>query len=215
MLTAPWNIILTVLFAFTGLYCAVRLFTHRPRGKSGWGAGFDSTVIHVTHAVMSVAMIAMCWVMVFPDALNWAQIILFSALALALVPGLWRAPLVSRRVDLAGHIWLGAAMVWMIAAMPLLMAGMGGSMAGMGGSMDDGMGGSMAGMGEAQGDAMMMAMSTPAWVDAVNAVFVAGSLALTLWWLYRAVTIRGQRLHELCHSLMAVGMAAMLVLMNA
>lgn len=201
MLTAPWNIILTVLFIFTGVYCLVLLFTHR--SWKAEGTSFDSSVIHLTHAVMSAAMIAMCWVVAFPDVANWAQIILFSALALALVPGLWRAPLVSRWVDLTGHIWLGAAMVWMIAAMPLLMAG----------TSEDHRGGGEHASGH--GDAVVATVPTPVWVDLVNAVFVAGSLALTLWWLYRALTIRDQRLHAFSHCLMAGGMAGMLLLMNA
>ena len=60
----------------------------------------------------------------------------------------------------------------------------------------------------------MMAMTTPVWVDVVNVVFVAGSAAIALWWAFRASTVRGDRLHALCHCLMAAGMAAMLLLMN-
>ena len=30
MLASPWNLILTVVFAFTGVYCLVRLIAHRP-----------------------------------------------------------------------------------------------------------------------------------------------------------------------------------------
>ena len=197
MLTAPWNLILTVVFAFTGVYCLARLITHRPPPGALRGPVLESTAIHLMHLVMSVGMIAMCWFMMIPAALNWAQIVVFTVLALALLPGLWKAPLLARRVDLAGHIWLAAAMVWMIAAMPLLMANMGGG-----------------GHGEAAGGSMMMEMSTPPWVDVLNGVFAAGSAAIALWWVHRAATIRGERLHGLCHCLMAAGMAAMLLLMN-
>lgn len=201
MLTAPWNLILTVVFAFTGVYCLVRLIAHRPPAGAPRGPVLESLAIHLMHLVMSAGMIAMCWMMSIPAASNWAQIVVFTVLALALMPGLWKAPLLARRVDLAGHIWLAAAMVWMIAAMPLLMADMGGGEHG-------------GGHGEAADGAMMMAMSTPLWVDVLNGVFVAGSAAIALWWAYRAATIRGERLHALCHCLMAAGMAAMLLLMN-
>lgn len=201
MLTAPWNLILTVIFVFTGLYCIVRLLAHRPPPGVRRGPMLESTAIHLMHLVMSAGMIAMCWMMSIPAALNWAQIVVFTVLALVLIPGLWKAPLLARRVDLAGHIWLAAAMVWMIAAMPLLMADMGSGEHG-------------GGHGEAADGAMMMAMSTPLWVDVLNGVFVVGSSAIALWWGYRTATIRGDRLHALCHFLMAAGMAAMLLLMN-
>lgn len=197
MLAAPWNVILTVVFATTGIYCFVLLFSHRSVLGHRLSLDFNATVIHLTHAVMSVAMTAMCWILAFPAVLNWVQIILFSVLALALVPGLWNAPTLLYRIDLVGHIWLGAAMVWMIAAMPLLMTETGGG----GHSSGHGKGGSVT-------------ISTPEWVDVVNAVFVAGSLALAFFWVYRAFTIRGERLHALTHCLMAAGMAAMLLLMN-
>lgn len=202
MLSTPWNLALTVVFAFTGVYCLVRLIAHRPPVGARRGSVLESTAIHLMHLVMSAGMIAMCWFMMIPAALNWAQIVVFTVLALALLPGLWKAPLLSRRVDLAGHIWLAAAMVWMIAAMPLLMAGMGGDEA-------------SSGHGTGSGEAMeMMMTTTPLWVEIVNGVFVAGSAAIALWWAYRATTIRGDRLHALCHCLMAAGMAAMLLLMN-
>lgn len=201
MLSAPWNLILTVVFAFTGVYCLLRLIAHWPPPGAPRGPVLESTAIHLMHLVMSAGMIAMCWFMMIPAALNWAQIVVFTVLALALMPGLWKAPLLSRRVDLAGHIWLAAAMVWMIAAMPLLMAGMGGDEA-------------SSGHGAGSGEAMEMMMTTPLWVDIVNGVFVVGSAAIAMWWAYRSAAIRGERLHALCHCLMAAGMAAMLLLMN-
>lgn len=201
MLTAPWNLILTVVFAFTGVYCLVRLIAHRPSAGAPRGPVLESLAIHLMHLVMSAGMIAMCWMMSIPAASNWAQIVVFTVLALALMPGLWKAALLARRVDLAGHIWLAAAMVWMIAVMPLLMADMSSGEHG-------------GGHGEAADGAIMMAMSTPLWVDVLNGVFVAGSAAIALWWTYRAATISGERLHALCHCLMAAGMAAMLLLMN-
>lgn len=202
MLTDPWNLILTVVFVFTGIYCLVRLIAHRsaPPGIR-LGPEFESTAIHLMHLVMSVGMIAMCWFMMIPAALNWAQIVVFTVLALMLIPGLWRTPRLPRRVDLGGHIWLAAAMVWMIAAMPLLMADMG----------DAEHGGAH---GDAADGVIMMAMTTPLWVDIINMAFVAGSAAIALWWALRAATVRGDRLHALCHCLMAAGMTAMLLLMN-
>jgi len=197
MLTAPWNLILTAVFAFTGAYCLVLLVTHRPPRGARPGPVLEATVIHLMHLVMSVGMIAMCWMMAIPAASNWAQIVVFTVLALALVPGVWKTPLLARRVDLAGHIWLAAAMVWMIAAMPLLMVDMGS--------------GEHGGAGDGE---MMIHVLTPLWADVVNLVCVAGSAALALWWAYRATKISVGRVHALCHCLMAAGMAAMLLLMN-
>lgn len=197
MLSAPWNIVLTVVFALVGAYCLMRLFAYRPQ-PDRLGPALESAAIHLMHLVMSAGMIAMCWLMALPTVSNWAQIAVFAALALALLPGLVKAQPLPRRVDLAGHIWLAAAMIWMIAAMPLLMARMDGGVH-HGGVEDE----------------AMMVMTTPAWADVVNAVFVVGSAALAVWWIYRAARIGGDRVHALCHALMAAGMAVMLLLMNA
>ena len=86
MLASPWNLILTVVFAFTGVYCLVRLIAHRPPPGARRGPVLESMAIHLMHLVMSAGMIAMCWMMSIPAASNWAQIVVFTVLALALVP---------------------------------------------------------------------------------------------------------------------------------
>ena len=58
MLASPWNLILTVVFAFTGVYCLVRLIAHRPPAGAPRGPVLESTAIHLMHLVMSVGMIA-------------------------------------------------------------------------------------------------------------------------------------------------------------
>ncbi|SIT72274.1 DUF5134 domain-containing protein [Microbacterium sp. RU33B] len=200
MLTSPWDLILTALFAATGIWCAIDLIAHRPHARSSDGTLTQHTLIDVNHLVMSAAMIVMIWTSVI-DAATWAQVIVFAIFALALVPGLLAKTATRERVSLAAHVGLNAAMIWMLAAMPLLMAGME-----MG---HDGSSGHHHG-----GGSEMMATATPAWADVVNLLFVALSAAAAVWWLV-ALFGRRRRLHDLCYAAMAAGMALMLLVMNA
>ncbi|MEU6137562.1 DUF5134 domain-containing protein [Nocardioides sp. NPDC047086] len=160
------------------------------------------TVLHLNHAVMSGAMILMIWVIVSAVAV-WAQVALFAALSLALLPGLRRAGGRAHRADLAGHLALNAAMIWMLAAMPLLMTGM---------TTPSGHG--HAGHGHAgHGGAAAVAGHTPGWAIAVNSLFVVVCVAGVLWWLLRATAVREHRLPALGHGLMAAGMGTMLALL--
>lgn len=214
MIAAPWDLIFTVLFAATGLYCLIDLVRGlRARGRGG--ALDPDVVIDVTHVIMSAAMILMVWVNI-TEVVLWTLAVLFAILAVALVPAFRSAADRARRLDLAGHVTLDVAMIWMLAAMPLLMAGMGSGTGEMSG-MDQ-----MAGMadmsagGEAGDGGMMMTTATPLWADLVNVAFVVLSAAAALWWLARAVRTSGHhRGHFVCHTGMAAGMAAMLVVMNA
>lgn len=201
MLGAPWDIILTIAFAFTAVVCVGDLALRRSRLRSDGDGLADNDLIDINHGVMSVAMIAMIW-WFFPDVVTWAQMLLFAVLALSLVPLFARSASASRRLDLGGHIVLDGAMIWMLGAMPLLMAG----------SVSAGSGGAHAHHGG--DDAVPMLQVTPIWADVVNLAFIAMSAALAIWWLLRLVTARGHRLHLLCHAVMAAGMAGMLVLMN-
>lgn len=199
MLTSPWDLILTVLFAVTGVWCAVDLIAHRSRSRAADGAVTPHTIVDINHLVMSAAMILMIWATVI-DAVTWAQVAVFAIFALALLPGSFTTAGVTQRVSLAGHIALNAAMIWMLLAMPLLMAG-----------MSDGESSGSHHGGEATG----MPMSTPAWADVVNGIFVALSAVAALWWTVALFRSRGRHLHDVCYTGMAAGMAVMLVVMNA
>lgn len=199
MIDAPWNIVLTLLFVFTGAVCARELIVRRGRPRTQAGVS-DEAVIDITHLVMSAAMILMLWVTVI-DAITWAQVALFVIFGLALVPAFRSRRDTAARISLAGHVLLDAAMIWMLAAMPLLMSDM--PMAAGGHAAHHG------------GMAMAEPTPTPVWADAVNAVFIVLCLAVALWWAVRLVRARGHRLHACCHLLMAAGMAGMLWLMNA
>ena len=160
------------------------------------------TVLHLNHAVMSVAMILMIWVIV-SDVAVWAQVALFAVLALALLAALRRASDGARRADLVGHLGLNAAMIWMLAAMPLLMADVGG------------LEGHAGHAGHGSAVAIAPAGHPPGWAIAVNSLFVAVCAAGVIWWLVRATAVREHRLPALGHGLMAAGMGTMLVLLPA
>ncbi|GAB2454835.1 hypothetical protein GCM10027062_39120 [Nocardioides hungaricus] len=204
MIDGPWSVVLVVAFAITGGYCLVELLRRRD-------AHSGMQVVHVNHLLMSIAMIVMVFVAELGDLLTWTQVGVFAVLILALlVP--WAPKTRVERVDAAAYGVLNAAMIWMLLAMPQLMADM--SMPDMSG-MSDRSGGSMPGM-EMPGDGMaaMSAGTTPGWVDAVNAGAVGLAVVCGLWWLWRAVGVRSRVGHALCDTLMAAGMAVMLVLMN-
>lgn len=199
MLTSPWDLLLTVLFATTGLWCAVDLFTHRARTAEG--ALSQHALIDLNHLVMSAAMILMIWVSVI-DAVTWAQVAIFAIFALALLPSVFADDAVAQRISVADHVALNAAMIWMLLAMPMLMAGM-----------------TMVSGGDSGhhhgGDTADMPTSTPAWVDVVNVLFVVISTAAAAWWIVALLRQRGKHLHDGCYAAMAAGMALMLVVMNA
>ena len=191
MVDPPWDLLLTVAFVLTGTAGIWILVVCPPSGTE--------TVLHLNHAVMSVAMILMIWVIV-SDVAVWAQVALFVVLALALLPALKRARDGARRADLVGHLGLNAAMIWMLAAMPLLMADAGG----------------LEGhTGHGSAVATAPAAHPPGWAIAVNSLFVAVCAAGVLWWLVRATAVRDHRLPAIGHGLMAAGMGTMLVLLPA
>ncbi|NGN96052.1 DUF5134 domain-containing protein [Nocardioides sp. KC13] len=202
MVEPPWDLLLTGAFVITGTLGVWTLVVGPdrtgPRGRSRLDA---YAVLHVNHAAMSAAMIAMIWVIAWGVAV-WAQVALFALLAVALLPALRRAGDRARRADLVGHLALNAAMIWMLAAMPVLMAGTHAT------SVEG-----HAGHGGAA--APTPAGHAPGWAVAVNAVFIAVCVAGLFWWLLRATAVRRHRLPAAAHGLMAAGMGAMLVLMPA
>lgn len=200
MLGTPWDIVLTIAFAFTFIVCFGHLIRRRLENRATNAPLSDDELIDINHGLMSIAMIVMIWLTVI-DIVTYAQIALFVVLALSLVPLIGRAK-TAERVDLAGHVLLDVAMIWMLGAMPLLMAG----------AMD--MGGDSAHAAH-HGSGGDMLMATPLWADIVNVLFVVISAAAALWWIYRLVATPHHRLHTLCHVVMAAGMSGMLFLMNA
>jgi hypothetical protein len=191
--------VLTVVFLATGLVCAVGLLIRR-RGSTDDRELTDVDLIDVNHAVMSAAMILMLWVLV-EGVVAWAQVAVFAILALALLPAYRQARVTSGRVDVLGHVGLTVAMMWMLAAMPTLMSEM----------ASDGTG---SGHSHGGGNAAAGPTATPVWADMVNVAFVVLAAGTALWWLYRAATAAGHRLHLASYAAMAGGMATMLVLMN-
>ena len=196
----PWDWVLTVLFAATGVWCAFDLVRTRSRSRRADGALTTHAIVDVNHFVMSVAMILMIWVPMI-DAATWAQVIIFALFLVALLPGLFTSPSRTEKVSLAGHVALNAAMVWMLLAMPLLMAGMHDA------------GGGHEGHHHGGGNEAMI-MSTPPWADVVNVLFIALSAAAAAWWIVVLLRSRGRHLHDLCYSAMGLGMALMLFVMN-
>lgn len=205
MIAAPWNLILTITFVFTAAVCLIDLIPRLTRARRERNQFDGEVLVDINHTLMSAAMIWMSWSMESALAL-WAQVAVFAALTIALLPLLRRAHTAQARVDLAGHLTLNAAMIWMLAAMPLLMADTDMSHdTDPGMRMDDHM---------QMADAAPTMIGTPLGADVVNVIFVALTTATMLWWLYRLISRHHHRLHATCHSVMATGMGLMLVLMN-
>lgn len=215
MISFPWSLILTAAFAFTGLVCLIHIVQrwNETRSRTGpdVGAARMDLVVHSNHLVMSIGMIAMVWANTGTIA-TWGQSVFFTALAAVMAIGLLRAPGRVPGISLASHLALNAAMVWMLLAMPLLMAhpmdtGAHGDGSADGGGHDSGHHGdhSMAhGMSLSQ---------TPDWATAVNWVAIVLSALAAAWWLILLVRSRRIGIHTLCHAVMGLGMAGMLVLM--
>ncbi|WP_256092264.1 DUF5134 domain-containing protein [Micromonospora haikouensis] len=187
------------MFLATGLVCAGGLLIRR-RGTVGHQKVSDTDLVDISHGVMSAAMILMLWVMV-EDVVAWAQVAIFAILALSLLPAYRQARATSGRVDVLGHMAMAVSMMWMLAAMPTLMSEMAASGAGSGHS-------------HGGGNAAAALTATPMWANMVNVTFVVLAAGAALWWLYRAATVAGHRLHLASYAVMAGGMATMLVLMN-
>ena len=200
MLTSPWDLILTVLFSATGLWCAIDLVVHRAKSRTAEGAMTPHTLVDINHLVMSVAMILMIWVTVI-DVVTWAQVAIFAIFVLALLPSAFARNGVVQRISAIGHVALNAAMIWMLLAMPVLMAGM---TMGEGDSSGHHHG----------GDVAAMPASTPMWAIAVNVLFVSLSAAAAAWWIAALLRRQGRRLHDACYAGMAIGMSLMLTVMS-
>jgi hypothetical protein len=200
VLAAPWDWILTVLFASTGVYCLWHLSASWDRSTSR-----PDRAVDVLHTVMSVSMIAMIW---FPTGSvgTWVQIVAFGVVSLV-IAGYASAKAVPAgvRVDLGIHVLLAGAMVWMLAAMPLMMSGI--PAPGAGGGGHDGHGATSV------PDAAAVSAEAPAWVLLVTWALVVLCVIAMGWWVYRFSRERTHRSHVMCHIGMALGMGVMLALM--
>lgn len=155
-------------------------------------------VVHANHLVMSIGMVLMVWIDVGTVA-TWLEVGFFTVLAVIIVVGMVRAQGPASAIGLSSHLALNAAMVWMLLAMPLLM----------GHQMHTGSG---HGAGSEMAHGMAMA-PTPDWVVAVNRVAITLSVLAAARWIVLLVRSRRVGLHTLCHAVMGLGMALMLVLM--
>lgn len=200
MFASPWDWILTVLFAATGIYCIWHL-------SSSWDrtANRPDQAVDVLHAVMSVSMIVMIW---FPTGSigSWVQIVTFGILGIVIAGFTSAKALPSGvRVDLVIHAVLAGAMVWMLAAMPLMMSGV--PLSGAAGGGHDGHG------VPTSAGAIAVSVETPAWVSLSTWAMVMLCVIATGWWGYRFSRDRKHRSHVSCHIGMALGMGVMLALM--
>ncbi|OUZ06327.1 hypothetical protein BHE97_19180 [Aeromicrobium sp. PE09-221] len=197
MISPPLNIILTVAFLFTASVCVGNYVAIRRQAAAGEDARTSAELVDINHTVMSAAMILMIWSAI-PSVGSWLQIVVFMVFAFALVWAFLDSRATASWVDTAGHVVLNIAMVWMLAAMPLLMtSGAAEHSSNMAGSQDHG----------------TLEAAATTWVDVMNGVVVAFCATGALWWLYQTLRARGHRLHSLCHTIMASGMIAMLLVM--
>ncbi|MFT4296816.1 MAG: DUF5134 domain-containing protein [Micropruina sp.] len=183
MLTGAWGVVLTTLFAVVAGYSMIaagRWATHRGR--------VEELFPHLNHALMGLAMIAMCW---WPAGIPATVLQLFVFLGFAGGSGAATitAHRAATRVDNATHLAMNAAMAWMLLQMALSAAGTGGH--GHGGA----------------GPAMTGAGPIGALAAALLPVLLLAGCAL--WWLLRTVRSPRGRVVHLSHAAMAVGMAAM------
>lgn len=197
MLGSPWDWILTVLFAITGVICLWHLALsaeHREHAVEVRG-------VDALHLAMSVAMIVMIW---WPPGTTgtWVQVALFAVIGAAILIGGLRATRWPVRVDSVAHVLLAVAMIWMLAAMPLIMGYDPASGAG-------GHAGHGAVPAASTGPAASVEISTP--VAAITWTLVAVSAVCAIWWVRRLFAAPRGVLHAGCHVLMATGMALMLV----
>ncbi|WP_020498173.1 DUF5134 domain-containing protein [Sciscionella marina] len=206
------RILLTILFAGTGLWClhaAVRRF---PRVRPS----VADRVSWIAHVLMSAGMIAMAWPWGMSLPMN-PQLALFALVALWFLGLAVRGhrPCVGhgnlRRLPHVHHAVMMGAMVWMIASMPMAMGGGGSS----GGHHHMAMPG-MPGMD------MPATPSLPVVFVVANLVLGAYFLVTSLGWIASAVDharVADTGLNRFaagestCHAAMSIGMGAMLLAM--
>jgi hypothetical protein len=220
--------VFTLVFAMTGVYALSRL----SRLLAGADVTGDRTA-ELFHLVMSLAMIGMAvaWTGGPETASGRLQIVVFGAFTL------WFAYRGATRSRSHGHLMtghlvaMGVAMTWMVATMTVLMGHTGG------GSGHGGHHGAPSDTAAAPG-ADVPVPPAPGWVIAVTIAFAVLFAVGGCSWAVRALRAGGPaaapgtsggtvatrtevvtqtrlsaRLDGLCHSLMSLGMAGMLVAM--
>lgn len=220
--------VFTLVFAMTGVYALSRL----SRLLAGTDVTGDRTA-ELFHLVMSLAMIGMAvaWTGGPETASGRLQIVVFGAFTLWFAyRGATRSP--SHGHLMTGHlVAMGVAMTWMVATMTVLMGHTGG------GSGHGGHHGAPSDTAVAPG-ADVPVPPAPGWVLAVTMAFAVLFAVAGCSWAVRALRSGGPaaapgtsggtvatrtevvtqtrlsaRLDGLCHSLMSLGMAGMLVAM--
>lgn len=202
MFDSPWNFLLSAAFIFTGLvhFCA---FMRRRHNQQGTGSNrlTNDNLVDLNHSVMSLAMLLMVW-LVAGDIANWIQMAIFAIFGALILARACQTQPQTQRINLLSHCVMDLAMIWMLAAMPLLMTHTGMNSMHMTHDMMQ----HSANTG--------MSMSPIGWATWVNAIFIALSVVIALWWLTRLAAAPVYRSHGVRHATMAAGMAAMLILMH-
>ena len=205
MISGPWAIVLTVVFAATGGYCAWSWLSRVVSGGKNRPAALPEVATDLNHAVMSLLMITMIWPTLVSGTVGLqVQSVIFGLFAVTQTALAIRSPNRGARLDYVSNVVLNLAMIWMLLAMPWLM--------GASGSGDDG--GAHAEHGGSGAGAAGEAMVAPSWVEPVNFIVIGLSFAVAAWWVWRGIRgSPGHRLHAACHALCGLGMGTMLVLM--
>lgn len=202
MLINPWDTILTVVFAITGLNCLWHV-SYVDRSVQT----LTDRMIDILHLSMSVAMIVMIWIPT-RGAGTWLQVAVFAGFGLLLVISAFAKAIGPvARVNLLSHSMLASAMVWMLAAMPLMMAGVLLPTIGTAGGQE---GHSMPVVTTSDISEITV---TPIWVALITWFLVALCAIVLIWWSFRFAVDRRHRRHTLCHIGMSAGMGIMLALM--
>lgn len=219
--------ILTIVFAVTGIVCAIRCVQPEVGGQPQYIADRVSSGCHF---LMSAGMLAMVWPWGMEISLT-AQILVFSAAALWFVAALVMRSrvrscaahgVVMGRAHQLHHGLLMVAMVWMLALMPMAMDAMMAHESSGSGTSEH------AGHHE-MGSGMHAGSGLPWWITGINMIFVLYCVALGVWWLSRALdamrdkgktptsvtvaALRASGVDTACHSVMSMGMGVMLFVM--
>lgn len=217
MFPPPLTMLFTLLFGVTGTYALVRWSALASgRMKSG------NRDVELFHLLMGLAMIGMAWG--YASTLSTVvQIVVFALFVVSFILEL----LTDRRartpghavIALGSHLVMACAMIWMLVAMPALM--------GMSLSSGSGGGGHAGHAGHSASGSSEVGAAAPAstWVFVVTLAFVATQLLTAVLWARRVVAPAAParrpaarlsstvRLDAVCHTLTALGMAAMLAAM--
>lgn len=209
------RVLLTVLFAGTGLWCLLVAVRRFPRLRPP----MTDRISWLAHAVMSAGMIAMAWPIGMSLPVS-PQLVLFALITLWFLGLAVRGhrPCIGhgarRRLPHMHHAAMMGAMVWMLAAMPLAMSAGGGS----GGHHHHAMAASIA-MPGMPGMSMGESPGLPIAFVIANLVLGGYFLISSLGWIASAADYARTGRHRFaagestCHAAMSIGMGGMLLAM--